>query len=220
MKYLPVQLHPNLHRALKSPDTNIFGMGCIFPGAHSPEELWRNVLAGHSYFLSVPSEHMAPHYFDLDPAAPDKSYCDKIAVIAGWQCDPSRFLITPNSVHASDMTHCWSLTRRIRPSATPGLTWTWTPWTGPRLELAGGVEIRRRKANVYKRSGNNLIDYPAKCAGILWIPSRMVLFNLKTLYRRCFNEQLNPLPRFSRNGRSKPPGRRTGEDRSSLAGYS
>ncbi|MGE5894814.1 MAG: beta-ketoacyl synthase N-terminal-like domain-containing protein, partial [bacterium] len=28
----------------------IIGMACIYPGAHSPEELWRNVLAGRRYF--------------------------------------------------------------------------------------------------------------------------------------------------------------------------
>lgn len=84
-------------------------MGCVYPGAHSPEELWTNVLAGRRYFRKAPPERMPAEYFDSDPSTPDKSYCDKMAVITDWEFDPVHFHIAPNTVRASDLTHWLAL---------------------------------------------------------------------------------------------------------------
>ena len=75
----------------------IIGLACEFPGAHSPEELWQNVLAGRRFFRKAPPERLPPEYFDPDPDAPGKSYCDQMAVITGWRFDPVEFGIPPRA---------------------------------------------------------------------------------------------------------------------------
>ena len=43
----------------------IVGMACVFPGAHSPGDLWENVLAGRRYFRRMPPERLPrDDYFD------------------------------------------------------------------------------------------------------------------------------------------------------------
>jgi enediyne polyketide synthase len=87
----------------------VVGMGCIYPGAHSPEELWANVLAGRRFFRKAPAERMPPEYFDPDPQAPDKSYCDRMAVITGWEFDALKYRIPPVTVRSSDIAHWLAL---------------------------------------------------------------------------------------------------------------
>jgi enediyne polyketide synthase len=50
----------------------IVGMACEFPGAHSPRELWENVLAGRRFFRKAPRERLAAQYFDTNSAASGK----------------------------------------------------------------------------------------------------------------------------------------------------
>jgi acyl transferase domain-containing protein len=87
----------------------IVGMGCIYPGAHTPEELWVNVLAGRRFFRKAPAERMPPEYFHPDPKEPDKSYCDRMAVITGWEFDPLQFRIPPITARTSDIAHWLAL---------------------------------------------------------------------------------------------------------------
>ena len=84
-------------------------MACEFPGAHGPEELWQNVLAGRRYFRKSPKERLPPEYFDPDPTTPGTSYADQMAVLDGWQFDPLEFRIPPVSFEASDMAHWLAL---------------------------------------------------------------------------------------------------------------
>jgi enediyne polyketide synthase len=77
------------------PSIAIIGMACEFPGAHSPEELWQNVLAGRRFFRKAPTERLPREYFDSDPLVPGKSYCDQMAVIEGWQLTRLNFGFRP-----------------------------------------------------------------------------------------------------------------------------
>lgn len=88
----------------------IVGMACVFPGAHSPEELWQNVLAGRRYFRRMPAERLPREdYYDPNPDAPLRTYADQMALISGWRFDPIEFRIPPISVRASDITHWMAL---------------------------------------------------------------------------------------------------------------
>jgi enediyne polyketide synthase len=87
----------------------IIGMACEFPGAHSPEELWENVLAGRRFFRKAPPERLPSEYFDSDPDAPGKSYCDQMAVITDWSFDPVAFRIPPVTFQATDLAHWLAL---------------------------------------------------------------------------------------------------------------
>jgi acyl transferase domain-containing protein len=87
----------------------IVGMACEFPGAHSPGELWENVLAGRRYFRKAPKERLPAEYFDPDPTTPGTSYIDQMAVLDGWCFDPLEFHIPPVTFEASDMAHWLTL---------------------------------------------------------------------------------------------------------------
>ena len=59
----------------------VVGMACVFPGAHSPEELFENILAGRRYFRKSPKERLpSEDYYDPDPLAPGKTYTDLIEI--------------------------------------------------------------------------------------------------------------------------------------------
>lgn len=87
----------------------VIGMACEFPGAHSPEELWENVLAGRRYFRKAPRERLPPEYIDPDPEASDKTYCDQMAVLTGWEFDPTAYRIPPVTFAVTDMAHWLAL---------------------------------------------------------------------------------------------------------------
>jgi len=95
---------------VKNSSIAIIGMHCVYPGAHSPGELWENVLAGRRYFRIAPDERLpVEYYYDPDPAAPGKTYCNKMAVITNWKFDPTEWKIPPVTVHASDIVHWLAL---------------------------------------------------------------------------------------------------------------
>jgi enediyne polyketide synthase len=88
----------------------VVGMACIYPGSNSPEELWRNVLAGRRYFRKIPPERLPlSEYFDSDPTAPEKTYSDQMALITGWKFNPLEFKIPPITAEASDISHWLAL---------------------------------------------------------------------------------------------------------------
>ncbi len=88
----------------------VIGMGCVYPGALSPEELWENVLAGRREFRRLPDERMPMRdYYDEDPSAPGKTYGAQMAVITRWRFEPTEFGIPPVTVRTSDVTHWLAL---------------------------------------------------------------------------------------------------------------
>lgn len=96
-------------------------MACVYPGAHSPEELWQNILAGRRLFRKMPAERLPQEYFDPDPTIPGKSYCDQAAVITNWTFDPVAFRIPPVTVEASDLAHWLALSTGKAAIADAGL---------------------------------------------------------------------------------------------------
>jgi len=88
----------------------IIGMGCVYPGALSPEELWTNILAGRRYFRISPDERLPNEwYFNSDPEVPGKTYCDRMAVITDWSFDPVEWKIPPVTINTADICHWLSL---------------------------------------------------------------------------------------------------------------
>jgi enediyne polyketide synthase len=88
----------------------VIGMACVFPGAHSPEELWQNILAGRKLFRKAPAERLSSNdYFDANPKSSGKTYSDQMAVITGWSFDPLEFRIPPVTFQTSDISHWLAL---------------------------------------------------------------------------------------------------------------
>ncbi len=95
---------------MKNNSIAIISMACIAPGAHSPEELWQNILAGRRFFRKAPDERLPRKwYYDPDPDAPGKTYCDQMAVITNWEFDPFQFKIAPITQNASDLSQWLAL---------------------------------------------------------------------------------------------------------------
>ena len=93
----------------------IVGIACRYPDAGSPAELWENVLAGRRAFRRIPDERMRlDDYWSPDPAAPDKFYARKAAVIDGFEFDRVKYKIAGSTFRGTDMTHWLALDTAAR----------------------------------------------------------------------------------------------------------
>lgn len=81
----------------------IVGIGCRYPGAKSPKELWENLLAGRRYFRSMPAERWRTEdYYDSDRTQPDKTYSRSAALIDGFEFNAAAFRITQRTYASTD----------------------------------------------------------------------------------------------------------------------
>lgn len=88
----------------------IVGMACRYPGAANPRELWENVLAKREQFRSIPDGRLpVSAYGDPDPAAEDKSYALKAAVLDGYAFDWAARRIPKSAFEATDTAHWLAL---------------------------------------------------------------------------------------------------------------
>jgi len=66
----------------------VVGVGCWYPGARGPRELWENILTKRRQFRRFPDQRLpARDYYDPDPGVPDKLYTDRGAFIDGLEFD-------------------------------------------------------------------------------------------------------------------------------------
>ncbi|MEU6405223.1 type I polyketide synthase [Streptomyces sp. NPDC046985] len=92
------------------PRIAVVGMACRYPDADTPERLWQNVLAGRRAFRRIPDERLrAEDYYSPDPAAPDRHYARKAAVLEGFAFDRVKHRIAGSTFRATDMTHWLAL---------------------------------------------------------------------------------------------------------------
>ncbi|MFE0640943.1 SDR family NAD(P)-dependent oxidoreductase [Streptomyces sp. NPDC058877] len=93
----------------------VVGIACRYPDAESPNELWRNVLAGRRAFRRLPDERMrAEDYYSPDPTAPDRFYSAKAAVIDGFEFDRVKYRVAGSTFRSTDMTHWLALDTAAR----------------------------------------------------------------------------------------------------------
>ena len=93
----------------------IVGIACRYPDANSPDELWENVLAGRRAFRRIPDERLRlEDYWSADPAAPDRFYARKAAVIEGFEFDRVKYKIAGSTFRTTDMTHWLALDTAAR----------------------------------------------------------------------------------------------------------
>jgi len=91
------------------------GIACRYPDASTPAELWENVLAGRRAFRQIPDERLRlEDYWSPDPAAPDRFYARKAAVIEGFEFDRVKYKIAGSTYRTTDMTHWLALDTAAR----------------------------------------------------------------------------------------------------------
>ncbi|MEV6647283.1 SDR family NAD(P)-dependent oxidoreductase [Amycolatopsis sp. NPDC051371] len=88
----------------------IVGIGLRYPDARSLDELWENVLAGRRAFRRLPDERMnQADYYSPDPAAPDRFYAQKAAVLRDFEFDRVAYKVAGSTFRATDTTHWLAL---------------------------------------------------------------------------------------------------------------
>ncbi|MFC5058310.1 type I polyketide synthase [Saccharothrix xinjiangensis] len=99
----------------------IVGIGLRYPDAGSTGELWENVLAGRRAFRRLPDERMNhDDYYSPDPAAPDRFYSAKAAVLRDFEFDRVRYRVAGSTFRSTDMTHWLALDVAARALADAG----------------------------------------------------------------------------------------------------
>ncbi|WP_165224021.1 type I polyketide synthase [Aquisphaera insulae] len=88
----------------------LVGLGCVYPDACSPVELWENVLAGRRAFRRLPPERLrAEDYWSADRAAADRTYSVQAALIEGYEFDRVGFRVSGESYRTADLAHWLAL---------------------------------------------------------------------------------------------------------------
>jgi enediyne polyketide synthase len=88
----------------------VIGMGCIYPGAKTPLQLWENILARRQQFREMPDLRLPnAEYYDPDPSVLDKTYQNKAAVIDGYQFDWLDKRIPKQTYESTDIVHWLAL---------------------------------------------------------------------------------------------------------------
>ncbi|RSM56197.1 erythronolide synthase [Amycolatopsis sp. WAC 01376] len=103
---------------------SIVGIGLTYPDAGSPTEFWENVLGGRRAFREIPPERLDPDdYWAADPAAPDRHYARRAAVLRDFEFDRVRYRVAGSTFRSTDLTHWLALdvaARALEDAGFPG----------------------------------------------------------------------------------------------------
>ena len=88
----------------------VTGIGCWYPGARNPRELWENILARRLEFRKIPDCRL-PNSEYCDPTAKsiDHTYAERCAVIDGFEFDWIGRRIPKSMFESTDLVHWLSL---------------------------------------------------------------------------------------------------------------
>ncbi|MGJ8678070.1 MAG: SDR family NAD(P)-dependent oxidoreductase [Akkermansiaceae bacterium] len=81
----------------------VIGLGALFPKASDYSEYWNNIVNKRDCLDTIPeSRWNLNDYYDKDPSAPDKIYCQRGGVIPDIWFDPVSFGLPPNTLESID----------------------------------------------------------------------------------------------------------------------
>ena len=90
----------------------IVGLGCLFPGAKTPDEFWDNLLAGRDSLSLATAEQMgvdAERFFDATKGRVDTYYSMRGGFVRDFHFDPHGYRIAPERLAGLDPLIQWSL---------------------------------------------------------------------------------------------------------------
>jgi acyl transferase domain-containing protein/phytoene dehydrogenase-like protein/NADP-dependent 3-hydroxy acid dehydrogenase YdfG/acyl-CoA thioesterase FadM len=88
----------------------IIGMACRYPGADNIKTFWENILTRKRQFRTMPDMRLPlADYYDPDPAAADKTYNAKAALIDGYSYDWAKHRTPKSTVDSTDIAHWLAL---------------------------------------------------------------------------------------------------------------
>ncbi|MEV0846495.1 SDR family NAD(P)-dependent oxidoreductase [Streptomyces sp. NPDC049954] len=134
----------------------VVGLACRYPDADDAEQLWQNVLAGRRAFRRLPDERMrAEDYYSPDPAAPDRFYSAKAAVLDGFEFDRVKYRVAGSTFRATDMTHWLALDTAARALEDAGF-----PFGEGLGDLNTGVVIGNTLTGEFSRANLMRLRWP------------------------------------------------------------
>jgi enediyne polyketide synthase len=102
----------------------IVGLGCRYPDARTPDELWHNALAGRRAFRAIPDARLRlADYLPRFADDPDSTYVRSAALIEDFELDRQRFKIAGATARATDIVHWLALDvadQALRDAGFPG----------------------------------------------------------------------------------------------------
>jgi len=88
----------------------IVGMGCRYPDAENPRELWENVLSKRQAFRQFPAQRLnLDDYYPDNPEHPDSIYLRQAAVLNHYHFDRVAYRISGKAYRSSDLSHWLAL---------------------------------------------------------------------------------------------------------------
>jgi len=88
----------------------VVGLGCRYPAADNPVQLWENILARRQQFRPIPDVRLPlSDYQHDDPRTPDATYGRLAAVIDGYEFDWAGRRIPKVTAEATDLAHWLAL---------------------------------------------------------------------------------------------------------------
>lgn len=88
----------------------ITGISTLFAGSPDWCALWQNIVSGRDLISDVPASHwLAEDYFDSNPQAPDKIYCQRGSFLDPVGFDALNFGIPPSNVPCTDTSQLLAL---------------------------------------------------------------------------------------------------------------
>ena len=87
----------------------IIGMACRYAEAHSPQELWENVLAQRRSFRRIPEVRLRLDDYSRNGQMDDHIYLSTAAVLEDYEFDRIRFQVSKEAYASTDMAHWLAL---------------------------------------------------------------------------------------------------------------
>ena len=133
----------------------VIGMGCWYPGANELQQLWENILARRQQFRRSPDQRLPlSDYYDPDPAAPDKTYGNRMAVVDGFEFDWVKRRIPKTVVDSADIAQWLALEVAIQAVENAGYSRTNIPTDRT------GVLLGNTLTGEFSRSTNMRMRWP------------------------------------------------------------
>ncbi len=168
----------------------IIGMGCRYPDARSPAELWENALAQRRAFRRMPAERLRIEDYHADAGLSDSVTTTQAAVIEGYEFDRVRFRTAGATYREVDLAHWLALDVADQALADAGFA------DGHGLPRAmTGVLVGNTLTGEFSRANTLRLRWPyvrrvvdAALAESDWAPERRQAFlaSLETRYKAPF----------------------------------
>jgi enediyne polyketide synthase len=133
----------------------VIGLGCNYPGAKSPLQLWENILARRQQFRKMPDVRLpSDEYYDPDPSVLNKTYQNKAAVIDGYQFNWLDKRIPKQTYESTDIVHWLALDTALQAIADANYNKDSIP------KEKSGVILGNTLTGEFTRSNQMLLRWP------------------------------------------------------------